>query len=217
MLLAQNYYKIRRDQYNMAQYKGPRASDYNAAYDPFQADIYKVSKPLTSNSTLSAVVQQPTKSVHSASKNPSNSKLKRRVVRTRLRRYTVKMADGTITGGFYDPNDKFDWQNINNNATEDSSESEAERGINQTQESDPDAGLFQGYTNAHYDEAMAALSEEERAEMLRDKYDEREPYPSSEDWSERVRRQDKSESEASVQSPRPTPTTRRLTHGKLAS
>ena len=216
MLLTQNYYKIRRDQYNMAQYKGPRASDYNAAYDPFQADIYKVSKPLTSNSTLSAVVQQPSKSVHSASKNPSNSKLKRRVVRTRLRRYTVKMADGTITGGFYDPNDKFDWQNINNNATEDSSESEAERGINQTQESDPDAGLFQGYTNAHYAEAMAALSEEERAEMLRDKYDEREPYPSSEDWSERVRRQDKSESEASLQSPRPRPTSRRPTHENLA-
>ena len=85
----------------MAEYSGPFASDYNPDYDPFSTDIFQVSPQLTSSSTsLPSFVESF--SVASTSSRSDRDKLRRKVVKTRLKRFTVRMADGSIKGGFYD-------------------------------------------------------------------------------------------------------------------
>ena len=100
----------------MAEYTGPYASDYNPDYDPFSTDIFQVSPHLTSSSSsLPSFVESFSVAGSSSS---YRDKLRRKVVKTRLKRFTVRMADGSIKEGFYDPDDPFGCQNLNNNAND---------------------------------------------------------------------------------------------------
>ena len=178
----------------MAEYSGPFASDYNPDYDPFSTDIYQVSPQLTSPSTsLPSFVESF--SVASTSSRSDRDKLRRKVVKTRLKRFTVRMADGSIKGGFYDPDDPFGCQNVNNNANDGEEDPKVAKSSTHTvhkvesQDSDlvSDSGV-RTPTQKEIEEMLAELSEGEQAELLEYQYQEREP-PARKDSSEWETRQ----------------------------